>query len=267
VDRLQELSEKSLYLIREAYARFRHIACLWSMGKDSTCLLYLIRKAFAGQIPFPVIHIDTGKKLPEMYAFRDQLVRNWNIPLLIARNEEAIVRGVNPQKNSRLQCCTLLKTEALRKIIQQHRFRALLLGIRRDEHGIRAKELYFSPRGADLRWDPRSAPAEMWELFALPLKAEEHVRIHPLLHFTERDVWEYVAREEIPVCPLYFARSGKRYRSLGCAPCTRPVPSKAASVEEILAEVWESRQAERSGRAQDKEDPEAMEKLRALGYM
>ena len=263
---LKDLENRTIYILRETYADFNRPAVLWSMGKDSTTMLWLCRKAFFGKIPFPVIHIDTGYKFKQMYQFRDEFAREWGLDLLIARNEEACKEGVGPE-TGKLECCTMLKTEALKQILEKHGFDALILAIRRDEHGIRAKERYFSPRDEEFKWDYRDQPLEMWDQFQGLVGEGFHMRIHPILHWRELDVWEYVKMEGIPVNPMYLARNGQRYRSLGCEPCTLPVESNAATIEEIVEELRTTRVAERSGRAQDKEKSFTMQKLRALGYM
>ena len=140
------LENKSIFIIREAYYRFRNIAMLWSVGKDSTTLLWMCRKAFFGKIPFPVIHIDTTYKFPEMYRFRDEYAKKWGLNLIVGRNEEQVKAGMGPKKGAKLDCCNELKTNALKQTIAKHGFKALILGIRRDEHGIRAKERGFSSR-------------------------------------------------------------------------------------------------------------------------
>jgi len=265
-DHLADLERKSISIIREAKAQFKNIAVLWSTGKDSTATLWLCRKAFFGKIPFPVIHIDTGYKFPEIYEFRDRIAKEWDLDLIIARNEEATRRGMSPEKG-KLQCCTALKTEALKMLIKEKEFDALILSIRRDEHGIRAKERVFSPRDEDFRWRYEDQPAEMWDLYVKPSEDFSHMRVHPLLHWTELDVWLYVKREGLPVNPLYFAKNGKRYRSLGCMPCTVPIPSNAGTIDEIIEELKTTNVPERAGRAQDKERAYMMQKLRSLGYM
>jgi len=267
MDRLDELESRSIYVIREAYAHFRKLALLWSIGKDSTTLLWLARKAFFGRLPIPVLHIDTGYKFPEIYEFRDRYAKEWNLQLVIGRNEEAIAAGIGPETGSKLACCTALKTEALKRAIAEHGFQALLLGIRRDEHGIRAKERYFSPRDAQFQWDYRNQPPELWDQFKSRSEDRTHLRVHPMLHWTEYDIWRYIQREGIPVCPLYFARGGKRYRSIGCAPCCSPIDSDADTIDKIVEELRTTTTAERAGRAQDKEEAYTMQKLRALGYM
>lgn len=267
MDRLSELESRTIYIVREAHARFRRLAMLWSIGKDSTSLLWMVRKAFFAQIPFPIIHIDTGYKFKEIYEFRDRYAKGWNLNLVVARNDEAIARGMGPHTGSKLECCHVLKTHPLKEIIHRLNLEAVLLGIRRDEHGIRAKERYFSPRDADFRWDYENQPPELWDQFKAPSRGQDHYRIHPMLHWTEEDVWRYVQRENLPVVELYFAKDGRRYRSIGCATCCSPVESNASTVDEIVRELQTTRVAERSGRAQDKENAYTMQKLRALGYM
>lgn len=266
LSRLDILENKSIFIIREAYSRFRDVALLWSIGKDSTTLLWLVRKAFFGKLPFPVMHIDTTYKFKEIYDFRDTYVKKWNLELLVARNEDAVSGGMGPDKG-KFKCCTELKTIALKQAIARHGFRALYLGIRRDEHGIRAKERVFSPRDEDFEWDYKNQPPELWDQYKTKAEEEEHFRIHPLLGWTEVDVWEYVQRENIPVVGLYFAKGGKRYRSIGCETCCMPVESEADTIEKIVEELKTSKVSERSGRAQDKEDDYMMQKLRSLGYM
>src|SRR3989304_1591461 len=227
MDHLSALENKSIFIIREAYAKFKDIAVLWSVGKDSTTLLWLCRKAFFGRIPFPVIHIDTGYKFPEMYQFRDKYAEKWGLDLIVGRNEEKLNSGMGPDKGAKLDCCNELKTNALKQIIAKHRLKAVLLGIRRDEHGIRAKERYFSPRDEQFKWNYENQPAELWDQYKSTIEEEEHFRIHPILHFTEFDVWSYVQREGLPIVPLYFNKNGKRFRSIGCVPCCSPIDSKA----------------------------------------
>ena len=263
---LKDLENRSLYIVREAFAEFKKPAVLWSTGKDSTAMLWLCRKAFFGKIPFPVIHIDTNHKFKEMYRFRDELAKEWGFDLVVARNEEALKEGVGPE-GGKFECCTRLKTEALRNFLKEFGFDALILAIRRDEHGIRAKERYFSPRDGNFKWDYKDQPLEMWDQFQGLVDAGTHMRIHPILHWRELDVWEYVKQENMPINPMYYARNGKRYRSLGCEPCTLPIDSDAATIDEIVEELRTTKIAERSGRAQDKEKTFTMQKLRALGYM
>ena len=264
---LKKLEERSVYIIREAKAEFKDIAALWSTGKDSTACLHLCRKAFFGRIPFPVIHMDTGYKFPEIYKFRDRVAKEWGFNLVVAKNEEAIESGMSPTRDGREKCCNLLKTQVLKDTIEELGLKAVLVSIRWDEHGIRAKERYFSPRDREFRWNFKNQPPEMWELFSKKFKEASHVRVHPILHWSELNVWRYVQQEGLPVNPLYFAKDGKRFRSLGCMPCTVPIPSKADTIDEIVKELRTTKISERSGRSQDKEKAYMMQKLRVLGYM
>ncbi len=256
---LMQLENKSIYILRAAVSRFDNVAALWSMGKDSTVMLALARKAFLGKVPFPVIHIDNGMDFPETYKFRKELTRKWGLNLIVAESEIK-------QEISGFSCCGENKTNALRKVMEKEHFDALIVSIRRDEHGIRAKERYVSPRDKNFRWNYKEQGEDMWDNYR---KGENggHSRIHPILDWTERDVWNYIKREKIPVNPLYYARSGKRYRSLGCTGCSSPVKSDANSINKIIGELEYTNVEERAGRNQDKERRRIMEKLRALGYM
>jgi len=266
MDYLEKLENDSIYIIREAYRQFPRIAMLWSIGKDSTTLVWLLRKAFFGTIPFPIIHIDTSFKFKDIYRFRNQYSREWGLHLIISKNEEALKRGVSPEKG-KFDCCNALKTQALKSTIKEHGFEALMLAIRRDEHGIRAKERYFSPRDIEFKWNYMDQPLELWDQYKSQVQDEHHLRIHPLLHWREVDIWMYIKREGIPVTSLYFALQGKRYRSIGCETCCNPVESDADTIDKIIEELKTTRVAERSGRAQDKERAYMMQKLRSLGYM
>jgi sulfate adenylyltransferase subunit 2 len=263
---LDLLESQSVYILREAYKKVPRLALLWSIGKDSNVLVWLVRKAFFGRVPFPVLHIDTSYKLPEMIEFRDRMAREWGLDLIVGRNEAALADGMNHMRG-RIACCTALKTEALRRTIEAQGFAGVIAGIRRDEEGTRAKERVFSPRGSDAAWDFRDQPPEFWGHYRTDYPAGTHLRIHPILNWSELDVWRYVQRESIPVVDLYFAKNGSRYRSLGCAPCTRPTASTAATVDEIVAELRTTRSSERAGRAQDQEAEHAFEQLRTSGYM
>lgn len=256
---LGKLEEKSIFILREAKPRFRKLAALWSMGKDSTAMLALARKAFFGRVPFPVIHIDNGIDFPETYEFRKRLAEEWNLELIVAKSEiKDDISGI--------RCCGANKTDALKKVLEESGFDGLIVSIRRDEHGIRAKERVFSPRDKEFRWNYKDQPPEIWE-YTSRFQDNSHVRIHPLLHWNEIDIWRYVKQESIPVNPLYYSRDGKRYRSLGCTQCTVAVDSEAKSIDEIVAELQKTGIAERSGRMQDKEQENVMQRLRALGYM
>ena len=266
MDDLDHLESQSIYIFREAYGKIEKLGMLWSIGKDSNAMLWLARKAFFGHVPFPCIHIDTSFKLPEMIAFRDRVSRDWGVELIVGQNKAALDAGMNHEKG-RVVCCTALKTDGLKTVIEQHKFQGIFAGIRRDEEGTRAKERVFSPRGLAAEWDYRDQPPEFWDQFKTEFPPGTHVRIHPLLHWTELDIWRYIRREGIPVVDLYFSKGGRRYRSLGCAPCTGSVASTASTLDEIIAELESTKISERSGRAQDKEAEDAFERLRVGGYM
>jgi sulfate adenylyltransferase subunit 2 len=262
---LEELEDKSVYIIREAYKNFDNLCMLWSIGKDSTVLLWLMRKAFFGHCPIPLVHIDTSYKIEEMIAYRDRLATEWAVTLVVGQNRAALEAGVNPSLG-RMECCTALKTEGLKKVLEEKKYNGVIVGVRSDEEGTRAKERYFSPRDKNNDWDFREQPPELWDQFKTRFEPGTHVRIHPLLDWTEINVWEYIKKENIPVIPLYFDQgNGTRYRSLGCAPCTGTISSTARNVDEIIEELRHTKVAERSGRAQDAD--RGMEKLRKDGYM
>lgn len=264
---LDKLEAQSIYILREAYKNFKKLGMLWSIGKDSTVLLWLARKAFFGKVPFPLVHVDTSFKIPAMIEFRDRFAKEWGLNLVVGQNKKALAEGMNHEKG-RIVCCEALKTNGLHQIMDQEGYEALILGIRRDEEGTRAKERFFSPRNKNFEWDFKDQPPELWDQFKTSFAEGTHVRIHPLLQWTEINVWEYLLRENVPLVNLYFDNGeGMRYRSLGCAPCTGMVKSTATTIPEIIAELRETKTSERSGRAQDQEDRYAMQKLRAKGYM
>jgi sulfate adenylyltransferase subunit 2 len=270
MDYLATLENQSIYILREAFHKFDRLAMLWSIGKDSTVLLWLARKAFFGHVPFPLVHVDTTYKVASMIEYRDQLVKDWKLELIVGKNDPVLQSGVTyPNgKATRVQCCGTLKKDALKQVLDKHHFTGVIVGVRRDEEPTRAKERYFSPRDKNMEWNVEDQPPELWDQFKTDFEPGTHIRIHPLLHWTELNVWEYIQREKIPVIPLYFANgNGERYRSLGCAPCTLPIKSRAASVSEIIEELRATKTSERSGRAQDKESEDAFEKLRRDGYM
>lgn len=293
MDHLQELESKSVYILREAYANFKNLGMLWSMGKDSTVLLWLTKKAFYGHVPFPLIHIDTHYKIPEMINYRDKLTREWHLPMVVGSNEDALAQKQTfPDGNvDRITCCSLLKTEALRRTLtgegkrlrynhskqayeeesNPEPFTGVIVGARADEEGSRSKERYFSPRDKKNEWNIGEQPPEFWNQYKTDFAPGTNVRIHPLLDWTELNIWEYIERENIPTVSLYYNHGdGKRYRSLGCYPCTFPVESEARNVSEIIAELKTgkfSHVAERAGRAQDKDDGGTLETLRREGYM
>ena len=290
---LDQLEHQSVHILREAFANFKSLCMLWSIGKDSTVLLWLARKAFFGHVPFPLVHIDTSYKIPEMIVYRDRLAREWKLNMIVGRNEEALAaRQTFPDGAvDRLACCRLLKTDALRHTLSgawprrrlDHEtghyqpdpnpepFTGVIVGLRADEEGSRSKERYFSPRNQESSWDIAEQPPEFWNQYKTDFAPGTHVRIHPLLDWTELNIWEYIERESIPTVSLYYDQGqGIRYRSLGCYPCTRPVESTARTVREIVDELRTGKfanVAERSGRAQDREDGGGLETLRRDGYM
>jgi sulfate adenylyltransferase subunit 2 len=264
MDHLDQLEAQSIYILREAFARLKKLALLWSLGKDSNVMIWLARKAFFGRVPFPAMHVDTGKKFPEMYAFRDQYSVEWGLDLILENCPpiESIDPTLPPAARSAAR-----KTEGLKSALAKHGFDGLIAGIRRDEEATRAKERVFSPRGLDGGWDVRDQPPEFWDQFNASPPDGAHLRIHPILHWTEADIWAYTARENIPIIPLYLAKDGMRYRSLGDADITSPVASTASTIAEILTELDGSTVPERAGRALDHETEDAFERLRVAGYL
>ena len=293
MNQLDKLESQSVYILREAYREFKQLVMLWSIGKDSTVLLWLARKAFLGHVPFPLMHVDTSHKIPEMIAYRDRLAMEWKLNLIVGKNEQALAaeRTFPAGATTRIQCCAALKSEALKhtlsgewprwvlnhqtgrfdKVTGGEPFTGVIVGVRADEEGSRSKERYFSPRDKHSDWDVGNQPPELWNQFKTDFAPGTHVRVHPLLDWTELNIWEYIERENIPIIDLYFDHgTGKRYRSLGCAPCTAPVDSTARNIHEIIEELRTGKFAniaERSGRAQDKEDGHGLETLRREGYM
>lgn len=293
MDHLSRLESRAVHILREAHHSFARLCMLWSIGKDSTVMLWLARKAFFGHVPFPLVHIDTTFKIPEMIEYRDRLVREWRLDLVYGVNEAALQAGTSfPHGTTdRLTCCHLLKTTALADTLsgkgRRYRFdhaldryetdpdstpfEGVIVGLRADEEGSRSKERYFSPRDRDNLWDVSDQPPEFWDQFNTDFPPGTHVRVHPLLDWSEADLWAYIAREGIPTVSLYYDQGeGTRYRSLGCAPCTRPIASTASTVPEIVEELTSgslAHVAERSGRAQDEEGGGGLEGLRRDGYM
>jgi sulfate adenylyltransferase subunit 2 len=293
MDHLEKLEAKSVYILREAYRDFKNLCMLWSIGKDSTVLLWLARKAFFGHVPFPLVHIDTHFKIPEMIQYRDDLARKWYLNMVYGENTEAINQQLtfHSGKVDRLTCCKNLKTDALKHTLagdwlryrmnhvtgtydvdsNKEPYTGVIAGVRADEEGSRSKERYFSPRDKENEWDVANQPPEMWNQFKTDFAPGTHLRIHPLLDWTELNIWEYIEKESIPTVSLYYNQgNGKRYRSLGCWPCTSPVDSNATTVKEIIEELRSGKFAnitERSGREQDKEDGGGLETLRKDGYM
>ena len=264
MDHLDALEAQSVYILREAHARFKRIGLLWSLGKDSNVMVWLARKAFFGHVPFPTLFCDTGKKFPEMYDFQKRYSAEWGVNLVIENCPpiEEIDPTLPPATRSAAR-----KTEALKRMIAKRDLDAVIAGIRRDEEGTRAKERVFSPRGEGAEWNFRDQPPEFWDQYKTNFPKGTHIRIHPILAWTELDIWRYIERENIPIVQLYFSRHGKRYRSLGDHDITFPVNSEAATISEIIAELEATKIAERSGRAMDQEAEDAFERLRTAGYM
>ncbi|MDR1486576.1 MAG: sulfate adenylyltransferase subunit 2 [Deltaproteobacteria bacterium] len=266
MNHLQSLEAYSIFILREAFKKLGRLGLLWSIGKDSTVLLWLAKKAFFGHCPFPFIHVDTSYKIAEMIAYRDKVVRDMKLDLIVHQNTQALAEGMGPEKG-RLTCCRALKTDALNDMTKQYGFDGLIVGVRRDEEGSRSKERVFSERNQRDEWDYTNQPPELWGQFKTDFPKGHHIRVHPLLQWNELDIWAYIESEQIPVIDLYFAKHGERYRSLGCAPCTGRVKSSASTVSEIIEELKATNISERAGRAQDQEDAYAMQKLRKDGYM
>ncbi len=266
-DHLDALEAQSVFILREAFHAFKKPCMPWSMGKDSNVLLWLARKAFFGHIPFPVLHIDTTYEFPEMLAFRDWATKEYDLNLIVKINEEARARGVGYETHDPVTVTHELKTVALQQALQEYGWDALITGIRRDEDSTRAKERYFSPRSAQYEWNYKDQPPEFWGQFTTDLLPGEHVRVQALLDWTETDIWRYIERENIPIPQMYFAREGQRFRSLGCMPITKSVPSNADTIDAIIKELETTRTSERAGRAQDHHERNAMQKLRAKGFM
>ena len=292
MDKLDKLESQSIFIIREAYKSFKNIGMLWSIGKDSTVLLWLAKKAFFGHVPFELIHVDTNFKIPQMITYRDKIAKELRLRLVVGQNKEALdnkrtfLDGLD-----RVSCCKELKSSALKRTLDgtltrriydpktdswsvaasAEAYNAVIVGVRSDEEGSRSKERVFSARDEKSEWDASAQPPELWNLYKTEFAPKTHVRVHPLLEWTELNIWEYIERENIPVIPIYFNQGdGKRYRSLGCYPCTTPVESQAKNPKEIIEELVSGKFkdiAERSGRAQDKDGGGTLEALRKDGYM
>lgn len=264
MDHLDELEAQSIFILREAYSRISPLGMLWSLGKDSNVLLWLAKKAFFGHVPFRTILLDTGNELDEVYAFRDKYVQEWNLSYINA--ECPPIEEIDPSLPPKSRAAAR-KTQGLKQVIQQYQFKGILLGIRRDEQAIRSKERVFSPRRENGEWVFRDQPLEFWDHYKTDLSEGTHIRLHPLLSWTELDIWQYIKRENIPVVSLYFARAGMRYRSLGEKDITHPIKSHASTLDEIIEELKTTKSPERAGRAMDHEQEEAFERLRTSGYM
>jgi sulfate adenylyltransferase subunit 2 len=295
LNHLQALEAESISILREAVAEFARPVMLYSIGKDSSVMLRLAQKAFyPGKIPFPLLHVDTSYKFPEMVRFRDEYTREIGADLIVHRNEEAIAAGANPYSLGTQNCCGLLKTRSLLDALQEGGFDAAFGGARRDEEKSRAKERVYSFRDSAGQWDPKSQRPELWSLYNSRLRKGESIRVFPLSNWTELDIWLYLYAEKIPIVPLYFAkerpivmRGGAltfvhegmklfpgekveqikvRMRSLGCAPCTGAMRSDADTLPKIIEELITFRRSERENRAIDHDEEGSMEVKKREGY-
>ena len=293
---LRRLEAEAVFIMRETVAAFRNPVMLYSIGKDSSVMLHLARKAFfPGPLPFPLLHVDTTWKFREMIAFRDRIAAQGDVNLIVHTNQDGIARGITPIGSGSVLYTQVMKTEALRQALDQGKFDAALGGARRDEEKSRAKERIFSHRSAAHAWDPRRQRPELWRLFNTRLNAGESMRVFPLSNWTEIDVWRYIQLESIPVVPLYFSqerpvveRNGTlimvddarlplrpderprlervRFRTLGCYPLSGAIRSTAASIDDILAETRMASVSERQGRLIDHDESGSMEKKKREGY-
>ena len=293
---LEALEAEAIFILREVAATCEKPVLLYSIGKDSAVLLHLALKAFApGRLPFPLLHVDTGWKFREMIAFRDETARRLGLDLIVHINPDGLRDGVNPITSGSQLHTDVMKTQGLKQALDAHGFDAAFGGARRDEEKSRAKERVFSLRTPEHRWDPKSQRPEPWRLFNTRKRKGESFRVFPLSNWTEADVWDYIAQEDIPVVPLYFAkprpvvsRGGAlilrdderlpllpgeqvqmrnvRFRTLGCYPLTGAVESEAGDLDGIIAEMRASRSSERQGRIIDQDGASSMEMKKQEGY-
>jgi sulfate adenylyltransferase subunit 2 len=293
---LQELENESLEIFRETAATFKNPVMMYSIGKDSSVLLHLAKKAFyPGPIPFPLLHIDTTWKFKEMISFRDRIVKESGVKLFVHTNLEGVKNGVNPFTLSASEYTRIMKTVALRQALDKYEFDAAIGGSRRDEEKSRAKERIFSVREAGHKWDPRNQRPELWQTYNTKLVSGQTMRVFPISDWTEADVWHYILQENIEVNPLYFAKERPvvhrgtqlimvdddryklmpdekpelkqiRFRTLGCYPLTAAVESDAKSIVEVVEEVLQVKLSERATRLIDGENEDSMEKKKSEGY-
>ena len=293
---LQRLEAESIDILREAVAEAEHPVMLYSIGKDSSVMLHLARKAFyPSRPPFPLLHVDTTWKFKAMYAFRDRMAAESGMPLLVHRNAEAVRLGINPFDHGSSLHTDLWKTQGLRQALDEHGFDVAFGGARRDEEKSRAKERVFSFRSAQHRWDPKTQRPELWRLYNARHNRGESIRVFPLSNWTELDIWQYILSEGIPIVPLYLAaerpvveRDGQlvmvdderfplrpgekpalrkvRFRTLGCYPLTGAIESDADTLTAVILEMQRSRTSERQGRLIDRDAHLSMEKKKAEGY-
>jgi sulfate adenylyltransferase subunit 2 len=295
VDHLDLLEAESIHIIREVAAEFANPVMLYSIGKDSSCMVRLAQKAFyPGKIPFPLLHIDTTYKFREMIEFRDEFVKSIGANLIVHTNTQAIADGANPIQLGTQKCCGLLKTRALLDGLAAGGYDAAFGGARRDEEKSRAKERVYSFRDEFGQWDPKNQRPELWNVFNSRVDKGQHIRVFPLSNWTELDVWQYIERENIPIVPMYYAKMrpmvvrGKalvsaeqefmllpgekpemvmcRMRSLGCSPCTGAIYSEADTVGKIIEEMKLVRRSERENRVIDHDQEGSMEIKKREGY-
>jgi len=293
---LKTLEAESIHIMREVVAEFRNPVMMYSIGKDSSVMLHLARKAFyPAPPPFPLLHVDTGYKFPEMYEFRDWFIKEIGMELIVRRNEDAISKGMNPREYGVARCCGALKTQALLNALEERNYDAAFGGARRDEERSRAKERVFSIRDEFGQWDPKNQRPELWDIYNGRIHEGESVRVFPLSNWTEMDVWLYIREENIPIVPLYYAKErlvvkrgsllipynektrnqlleGEeptrvmcRFRTLGCMPCTGAVRSDATTLDAIVAEAAAARRSERETRIID-HGANTMEDKKKEGY-
>ena len=261
---LKKLESESIYILRQSYRSIKNLAMLWSLGKDSNVMVWLAFKAFLGKIPFPLVHVDTEKKFREMYDFRDEYEKKWKLKLI--KGSCPSIEEIDPSLPKAARSAAR-KTEGLKRVLKEYKFKGIIAGIRRDEQGTRAKERIFSPRDESGTWDMKNQPPEFWDQSNFNYPDKVHIRIHPLLGWTEIDIWNYIKDQNIPIVNLYFSKNGKRYRSLGDKDITFPVNSEAKTLDEIINELKITQISERSGRAMDHEQEDVFERLRSKGYM
>ena len=295
LNHLRMLESESIYILREAAAEFARPVMLYSIGKDSSVMLRLAQKAFyPGNIPFPLLHVDTSYKFLEMIEFRDSYPRQIGAELIVHKNQDALDAGANPFSLGTQKCCGLLKTKSLLDALAEGGFDAAFGGARRDEEKSRAKERIYSFRDSLGQWDPKNQRPELWNIFNSRLDKGETIRVFPLSNWTELDVWLYIYAEKIPIVPLYFARERDvvlrngsivvidhpsqlllgektqrvkcRMRSLGCVPCTGAIRSEADTLPKIIEEMVSFRRSERENRAIDHDEEGSMELKKREGY-
>ena len=293
---LKELEAESIYIIREVVAEFQNPVMLFSSGKDSSVMLHLARKAFyPARVPFAFMHIDTTWDFKEVYAFRDKLVKEYDLKLIVSTNFDAIKAGINPFDSGSVKYTHNMNLQGLLMGLKKYQFDAAFGGARREEEKSRAKERIFSFRDKHYQWDPKNQRPEMWNLYNARINKGESIRVFPLSNWTELDIWQYIHLETIPICPLYFAaprpvvqrdpqliyvndhryqlKKGEtpvvknvRFRTLGCYPLTGAIESQADTLPKIIEEMLLFRQSERSGRAIDHDEQGSMEQKKREGY-